>query len=221
MDTVELQLEARALGDPTRFKIFRYIAEAPHPVGVAELTDFVALNHNAVRQHLAVLKSVDLVVEQTDKRAVAGRPRLLYRLHPEAAGKWSTPSPYAWLARLLSRALKHDLSPFEVGREEGRERGERLRRGDPIGVLETELTESGFRPVRSTRGRQITFVLQRCPLADVAADDPATVCQLHRGLVEGLIEGVEGLTLERLSIKNPHRAGCRLVLGRDTSASRD
>jgi DNA-binding transcriptional ArsR family regulator len=43
------QAEARALGDPTRYRIFRYIADARRPVGVAELTDLLGLNHNAVR----------------------------------------------------------------------------------------------------------------------------------------------------------------------------
>jgi DNA-binding transcriptional ArsR family regulator len=52
----DLQFEARALGDTTRYRLFRYIGDASRPVGVSELTDYVRLNHNAVRQHLAVLK---------------------------------------------------------------------------------------------------------------------------------------------------------------------
>ena len=32
-----LQEQARALGDPTRHRIFRYLVEADHPVGVAEV----------------------------------------------------------------------------------------------------------------------------------------------------------------------------------------
>ena len=76
---------ARALGDPTRHRLFRYIADAPRPVGVGELTDYVRLNHNAVRQHLAVLKGAGLVTEEAEDRDRPGRPRLLYRLHPEVA----------------------------------------------------------------------------------------------------------------------------------------
>ena len=71
----ELQREARALGDPTRHRLFRYIAETPGPVGVAELTAYVRLNHNAVRQHLAVLKEAVLVVEEVEDRSRPGRPR--------------------------------------------------------------------------------------------------------------------------------------------------
>ena len=123
MDTNAIQREARALGDPTRYRLFRYIVDSDRPVGVAELTMYVELNHNAVRQHLAVLKDADLVVEEVEARDSPGRPRLLYRLHPEAAGKWETSGPYAWLAGMLSEAMTHDLSSREVGRQEGLQRG--------------------------------------------------------------------------------------------------
>ncbi|HEY5303287.1 MAG TPA: hypothetical protein VIJ86_04450 [Acidimicrobiales bacterium] len=216
MNTNDIQLEARALGDPTRYHLFRYIVDADRPVGVAELTEYVGLNHNAVRQHLAVLKDAYLVIEEVEKREVAGRPRLLYCLHPEAAGKWATPGPYAWLAGLLSRALKNDLSPHEVGRQAGLERGRRQsEQGDSVEALEHDLTENGFRPTRSERGRQVAFVLGRCPFEEVAADDPDTVCQLHLGLAEGLAESLGGVTVHRLTAREPHRAGCRLVLERD------
>ena len=58
-----LQVQARALGDPTRHEIFRYLVDAGTDVDVAELTDHVGLNHNAVRQHLAKLVDADLVEE--------------------------------------------------------------------------------------------------------------------------------------------------------------
>jgi predicted ArsR family transcriptional regulator len=216
VDANDVQLEARALGDPTRYRLFSYIVDADRPVGVAELTEHVGLNHNAVRQHLAVLKMADLIIEELERRDVAGRPRLLYRLHPEAAGKWATPGPYVWLAGLLSRALKDDLSPLEIGRQAGLERGRRhSEQSDSIEALERELTENGFRPTRSERGRRVAFVLGRCPFAEVAADDPDTVCQLHLGLAEGLAESLGGVTVDRLTAKEPHRAGCRLVLERD------
>lgn len=65
---LELQQAAKALGDPTRHRIFRYVAEAVAPVGVAELTGFMSLNHNAVRQHLSVLRAAGLVVEGLEDR---------------------------------------------------------------------------------------------------------------------------------------------------------
>ncbi len=215
MEQHELQQEARALGDPTRHRLFRYIAEASEPVGVAELTNFVRLNHNAVRQHLAVLKDTGLVVEEVEMRTRPGRPRLLYQLAPEAAGRWGTPGAYAWLAGLLSDAVRRHLEPRQVGRQDGHRRGAQVAgSGDGIELVEREIKRWGFRPTRVERGRRVEFVLGRCPFADVASSDPDTVCQLHLGLAEGLVEGIGGLEVEKLEIKNPHLGGCRLALRR-------
>ena len=71
-----LQLQARALGDPTRHDIFRYIADAARPVDVAELTKHLGLHHNAIRQHLAKLVRTALVTESTPPAIGRGRPRL-------------------------------------------------------------------------------------------------------------------------------------------------
>jgi predicted ArsR family transcriptional regulator len=211
----ELQREARALGDPTRHRLFRYIAEASGPVGVAELTALVGLNHNAVRQHLAVLKEARLVVEELEVRTRPGRPRLLYRLHPEAGGRWGTPGPYAWLAALLSEAVRRRLDPRQVGRQEGHRIGaERAGAGDSLDLLEDEIGRRGFRPARVERRGKVELVFRRCPFAAVAAADPATVCQLHLGIAEGLVEGLGGLEVEGLSTRDPRKAGCRLGLRR-------
>ncbi|MGH3198978.1 MAG: helix-turn-helix transcriptional regulator [Streptosporangiaceae bacterium] len=211
----DLQREARALGDPTRHRLFRYVADAPQPVGVAELTDYVRLNHNAVRQHLAVLKDAGLVIEETEDRQLPGRPRLLYRLHPEVAGRWGIPGAYAWLAGMLAGAVRRGLDSRQAGRQDGHRRAAVLAGpGEPADLLEQEMTLRGFRPARAERGRRVDFVLGRCPFAEVAVADPDTVCQLHLGLAEGLAEGLGGLTVERLAARDARRAGCRLIVRR-------
>jgi predicted ArsR family transcriptional regulator len=211
----QLQRQARALGDPTRHRLFRYVAESSEPVGVRELTELVALNHNAVRQHLAVLKDSALVTEELEERDLPGRPRLLYRLDPEVAGRWETPGPYAWLARLLSQAITRKQEPRQVGRQHGHQLAAEVADAtEAIDVLEAEMVHRGFRPTKVVRGRRVDFVLGRCPFAEVAVFDPETVCQLHLGLAEGLTEGLGGLVVERLVAKQPHRAGCRLVIQR-------
>lgn len=211
----ELQLQARALGDPTRHRLFRYISDAQAPVTVAELTAYAGLNHNAVRQHLAVLKDAGLVTEEAERRDRPGRPRLLYRLHPEAAGEWGTPGAYAWLAGMLSAALRRGQDPRQAGRQEGHRRAvDMAGPGDPAGVLEQEISRLGFRPVREDRGSRTQFTLGRCPFAEVAAADPDTICRLHLGLAEGLTEGLGGLITERLTVRPARRAGCRLTVRR-------
>lgn len=211
----EVQVEARALGDPTRYSIFRYIVDAGRPVGVAELTEFVQLNHNAVRQHLTLLKDAGLVAEEVEDRARPGRPRLLYTLDPAAAGSWGTSGPYAWLAGVLTGAVRLGLDSRQAGWQEGHRRAvEVVGEVDSADQLEEEMVKRGFRPARSERGRRIDFVLERCPFEEVASEDPATICQLHLGLAEGLAEGLGGLGVDRLVSKNPRRAGCRLVVRR-------
>lgn len=217
----DMQREARALGDPTRHRLFRYIAAAPAAVSVAELTGFVRLNHNAVRQHLAVLRDAGLVIEEAERRDRPGRPRLLYRLQPEAAGGWGTAGPYAWLAGMLSAAVRRGLGARQAGRQEGHRRAADLAgSGDPAAVLEAEMTRRGFRPSRAGREPTVELVLGRCPFAEVAAADPETVCQLHLGLAEGLAEGLGGLTVDGLAVMEPHRAGCRLAMRRDPVTAR-
>lgn len=213
--SIDVQREARALGDPTRHRLFQYLADAPQPVGVAELTAFVGLNHNAVRQHLAVLKDAHLIGEETEKRDRPGRPRLLYRILPEAAGTWGTPGPYEYLAGLLTEALEEGMTPREVGRRAGvREapaQGTDERR-DAFAVIDDDLATRGFQPTRTPRGPAVDFILGRCPFEDVAATGPATICQLHLGLAEGFAEGLGGIEVDALAAKNPHEAGCRLSL---------
>lgn len=216
--TSNTQREARALGDPTRYSLFRYIADAGEPVTVVELTDYVQLNHNAVRQHLTVLKEAGLIVEEPEERDRPGRPRLLYQLHPEVAGRWDTPSAYAWLATMLSASIRRGLDPRQVGRQDGHRRAGNLAgTGDPADLLEEEMTWRGFRPERTRDGERVRFVLGACPFAEVAAEDPDTICNLHLGMAEGLAEGIGGLSVDHLVVKNAHKAGCRLSAHRGPS----
>lgn len=80
-----LQRQARALGDPTRYRIFRYVAEAGAPQGVAAITAQLGLNHNGIRQHLAKLCDAGLLVEEFAAPDGRGRPSLRYRLSPEGS----------------------------------------------------------------------------------------------------------------------------------------
>jgi len=214
--TEDLQIEAKALGDATRYRLFRYIVSAARPVGVDELTAHVGLNHNAVRQHLTVLKDAGLVVEETEQRDRPGRPRLLYRQHPEVAERWDAPGSYAWLAGLLSAAIRRQQDPRQAGRQDGHRRAAEISGpGDPADRMELELSVRGFRPTRAEHGRELDFTLGRCPFAEVAAEDPGTVCQLHLGLAEGLAEGLGRLKVERLTNTDPHRGGCHLIVRRE------
>jgi len=212
----DVQSQAKALGDPTRFRIFRYVFESARSVGVAELTSYTQLNHNAVRQHLGALSAAGLVTESLEERTRPGRPRLLYEATPDSAGLWGTPGPYEQLATFLAEALRTGKAPQEVGRKAGLTRAAELSRavapGDALGAIEHEMARAGFRPLRRQRQRAVELVLERCPFESAAAANTSAVCSLHLGLAKGLAEGIGGVEVEDLVAKNPHKAGCRLVM---------
>ena len=198
---------ARVLGAPLRRRIFDLIVGSDHPVSVAELTETLGCNHNAVRQHLARLREAGLVEEAVEVRSRPGRPRYLYRATPP-------PNPYARLARLLLFLQSRGGTPRSAGRAQGRVDAARAATTDPVDALETDARRNGFAPRRVTTGRRVELVLDACPLAEAAVDDPRTVCALHRGLAEGLVDGLGGTRVEGFTVHDPHAAGCRIRLRR-------
>src|SRR5947209_1412697 len=210
--TVTLQQQARALGDPPRHGIYRYLAEAKKPVGVAELTAHFELNHNAVRQHLAKLLNAELVVERLAPATGPGRRSLLYEVEPAADSRWGATGPYERLSLLLAEVISTGDTPVEVGRRVG-ERS-RLRpspAGDAVADVATVMASQGFDPELRVGKHRVEVVLRRCPFESTAVADPDTVCSLHLGIAEGLAEGTN-VVVDELISRDPRRAKCRLRL---------
>lgn len=207
-----LQEQARALGDPTRYAIFRYAVDARGPVDVAELTAHFGFNHNAIRQHLAKLIDAELLIQDTAPSMGRGRPRLIYFVDPAVESRWGVTGPYERLSLLLAEIVRTGASPLEVGR---RAAGELeppvLSDGDPVEALVDAMTRAGFDPALRTRGRQLEVVLRTCPFASTASADPDTVCAIHRGLAEGIADQTGGrLVIDDLVPHDPRRANCQL-----------
>src|SRR5690606_28841321 len=207
----DLQRQARALGDPTRHAIFRYVADADGPVGVAELTAHFRLNHNAIRQHLAKLVAARLLVESKARPSGPGRPRLVYAVDPAAESRWGAVGPYERLSRLLVEIIRTGESPDEIGRRAADEIRVTPPSDDPIADIVTAMARQGFDPEVRRTGAHTEVVLHACPFASAARAGPDTVCSLHLGLAEGLA-GDTGVVVEELVAHDPRRAGCRLRL---------
>lgn len=200
----DMQAQAKALADPSRFQMFNFIVEAAEPVGVPELTELLGFNHNAIRQHLAILVDAGLVTESTEQRKVRGRPRKLYASRNDALSAFrSVGGSYERLAELLLEAVVTGEEPFQVGYASAVEGGE------SVASLLAELAVAGFEPVE-TADDQIT--LHHCPFADVAAKNPGVVCELHRGLIAGHLERLGTGSVAGLEIRDPHAAGCVVSL---------
>lgn len=215
-----MQLQAKALADPSRFRLFRHIADTRRPVGVAELTELLGFNHNAIRQHLTVLRDAGLIAEATENRKVRGRPRKEYVARDDALSAFGSVSgSYEQLAKLLLEVITTSDTPYNVGRRAAvpplprptdRALTDRALTDsgsvNAVNELFRQLTTSGFEP--TIDGDQ-TVTLNHCPFADVAVDQPNIVCDLHRGLIDGMLSDRPGL-VARLEPKAPHTAGCRV-----------
>lgn len=206
-----LQVQARALGDPTRHEIFRYIADAGRAVDVAELTAHLELNHNAIRQHLAKLVEAGLVIETSAAPTGRGRPRLQYALNPSTESRWGVTGPYERLSMLLTEILRTGDSPVEVGRRAG----QRLRMGEdrPAETVETFvelMTTQGFEPLARVTEDHVDVTLRACPFASAVLTDADVVCALHLGMAEGMAEAVGAIVVDELAPKDPRKAHCVL-----------
>ena len=207
-----LQQQARALGDPTRHHIFRYIADSDRPADVSEMTAHFGLNHNAVRQHLAKLVDAGLVIESIAAARGRGRPRLEYVVDPAADGRWGVTSPYERLSVLLTEMIHEGENPVEAGARAGRRhRVEGSTAERAVSGITSAMAREGFDPeLRHRRGRT-EIVLRNCPFESAALADPDTVCALHLGIARGLAEGTT-FVVEDLIRRDPRRANCLLRL---------
>jgi predicted ArsR family transcriptional regulator len=207
-----LQEQAKALGEPTRHRIFRYVADADRPVDIAELTSHFGLHHNAIRQHLAQLVEAALLTESRAASSGRGRPRLEYRVSPSAEGRWDVIGPYERLSALLAEMLATGDTAIEVGRRSvERYRNAATPEADALALVTDAMERQGFDPVVRKRGARIEMVLRTCPFETTVLANPETVCALHLGMAQGLAAAGNGeLAVDDLVANDPRRANCRL-----------
>ena len=206
-----LQQQARALGDPTRHRIFRYIADSDRPADVTEMTAHFGLNHNAIRQHLAKLVDAGLVVESISATRGRGRPRssTSSTRRPMDGG---VTSPYERLSVLLTEMIHEGENPVEAGARAGRRhRVDGSTAEHAVAGITAAMAREGYDPEPRHRRGRTEIVLRNCPFESAALADPDTVCALHLGIAGGLAEGTP-LVVEDLIRHDPRRANCLLRL---------
>lgn len=183
---------------------------------VAELTELMGFNHNAIRQHLIKLLDAGLISQSTQRRLTRGRPRLTYQARTDAFdGFQNRPGgSYQRLAAMLLDLATSGDSPYEVGRRSTLSAESQTTakldpaKDDPVGALALRLELDGFKP--SVNGS--TIELGRCPFADLAVADPDVVCELHRGLIDGCLDRPTGGATATLSPRPPRLAGCTVTI---------
>lgn len=165
-----------AISSYSRVEILQLIQQRPDRT-IAELTDATGLHANTVREHLQRLIEGGYVVGEAEHRTTRGRPRMLYSAVTDASA-----SPVA--ARKVREAAR---------------RGDIMRRvlpGEPtslpqdavhqLDALLEDLGDAGFDPVVDED--ELTVDLTPCRYAGTDPEHRATLCSVHLGLMDAVLE---------------------------------
>jgi predicted ArsR family transcriptional regulator len=196
----------KALGDETRYAMYEELARSTAALSASELAERLGIHANTVRLHLERLREVGLVDVEAVHRGTVGRPQHLYFLSAGAPGLGFDPPAHALLAGLLAAMAERVGADADdataTGRVWGTDAGTRTRARSCLGALEAELTKLGFEPALETDGSdggpaRIEFL--HCPFRELAEAYPELVCNLHRGLCEGVVDAVGGGTVDEFA----------------------
>lgn len=184
-----------ALGEPTRRRLYEYVAGARGPVGRDEACQSLGVSRPKAAFHLDRLVDeglLDVVFQRLSGRTGpgAGRPAKLY-IRAACQVEVSLPQRrYELAGELLAGAVEEAESTGRPIREVvasrahemGRQMGGADESSDPMPVL----GRNGFEP-RIADG---VITLGNCPFHNLARNHPDLVCGMNLHLLEGLLEGL-------------------------------
>ena len=176
-----------------RGAVLAQLAEADgRPLRAQQIATALGQHVNTTREHLEGLVGAGLAEATTDSPRGRGRPATLYRGAP-GGPMWPIGRQYAALADVLvEQVLESVDDPRSAAFRAGQRWGRRLLDDVPADlspeqVVERQLAEVGFAPERTGEGE---WRLVRCPLLASARRHPEVVCNVHRGVVDSLLEGL-------------------------------
>jgi predicted ArsR family transcriptional regulator len=197
----------KALADETRYAVYRELASSPAALSAPDLAERLGVHANTVRLHLERLRDAGLVDAEAVHRGTVGRPQHLYFLAPGAPSLGFDPPAHALLAGLLAAlAERVGADPddaADTGHAWGAEAGRRTRSRSCVRALSGELERLGFEPSEAagdgTSEGAVRIDFLHCPFRELAEAYPELVCNLHRGLCEGLVDEVGGGSVEEFA----------------------
>ena len=178
------------------------------PVGVREVADRMGLHPNTARFHLDALVDAGLAVRAPQARVAPGRPSTGYQA--AEGGGIAGRRQYRLLAEMLTSLISGVLPrPGEAAAEAGRQWGryltsqpapyQRVDTDQAVQGLTEVLEQIGFAPEAVAEGARHQIQLRRCPFREVAENHPDVVCELHFGLMQGVLDQMRApVTVDRL-----------------------
>ena len=175
-------------------------------LGARSSPSALGLHANTVRLHLERLREAGLVDVEPVHRGTVGRPQHLYSLAPGAPGLGLRPAELHACSpgcspRWPSGSAPTATTPTEIGRAWGIEAGRRTRSRSCVeGARRPRWTGSASSPTTETgRRRRTDIAFLHCPFRELAEAYPELVCNLHRGICEGVVDAVGGGTVEEFA----------------------
>lgn len=189
--------------------MLRLVRAARDGLGVRALAESTGMHENTIRFHLARLVDEGLVERSEQRSGMPGRPPLVFVARQGVGHEGE--GNYALIAQVLSQGLTGSGgdavealdAAIEFGRRWGRDRGAQARAGNGEGgpgdrytreeaveVLVDLLEEMGFAPELAELGEEAVLRVHTCPFRLLSEEDQAVPCGVHRGIMEGLLEGL-------------------------------
>jgi predicted ArsR family transcriptional regulator len=184
-----------ALASSMRRGILRLIADSEGPVDAARVAAECGIHVTTARFHLDQLEAVGLLQREVLHGSVRGRPKVTFRLVPQASDE----EPIRELTEVLADALSRDP---DGGRSRAEGAGERWSRlyaaetgtdpGEGVKSLTRVFDQLGFAPEVRGEGQDRVLALRGCPFRDAAVAHPEIVCSAHKGLLSGIVTRLGG-----------------------------
>ncbi len=197
---------SKALGEETRFSIYREIASAGHPLTVKDLVARFGMHHSAIRIHLNKLEDARLIVSQKQHNpGTVGRPQLAFLLHPETLSITLPTRNYEFLSDLTMSLLQSGGgadSAEGFGYTWGGAYVQKVDHGWDapvpfdlsVDILIEVLNSLGTSIEKSPTAGPAACILEQhnCPFLEVARRHQPLVCTLLRGVARGILEALTG-----------------------------
>jgi predicted ArsR family transcriptional regulator len=201
------------LQDPVRRRLYDYVAAQDHEVSRNEAAEGAGIQRTLAAFHLD--KLVDAGLLATESRRLtgrsgpgAGRPAKLYR-RADAERQFSVPPrDYRTAADLLAEVAETarlDTELQAAARREGRAAGP----VDDLAAATTVLAARGYEPRLDPDGEVLRMA--NCPFHVLSERHPALVCGMNLALLEGLMDGADGLRAHM----DPRPGMCCVVISKN------
>lgn len=180
-----------------RADVLEVLRSASGPLRVQEVARRTGVHANTARFHLDALVDAGLATKAVQARATPGRPSFGYAAAEQVPAGGHR--QYRLLAEMLSSLIEGLLpDPGQAAAEAGRDWGrylterpapyQRITAAEGVRRLLAVLAEIGFAPETGPAAGPREVWLRRCPFHEVAEHRRDVVCQLHLGLMQGMLD---------------------------------